>query len=414
MSLKARYILIFFALFSLVYFFRFKAKLDLDLEDGVKVRISSSLTQEPILQGNYQIFKVKEIQIRTNRYPQYHYNDKLIITGTLNKKLINRFKTSYLLLNPEIVKLEDDKRKVAVERSMVSLIYRVRERLEKVVLNSLPEPQASLLIGIILGIQKSMPQDFYNALKTTGTLHIIVASGMNISLTAGLLGDFLSRFLKRKLALVVSLVCVFIYCVIAGLSPPIVRAGLMAGVLYLSTFLGRETVGLWLLLLVAGLMLLFQPLLLFDVGFQLSFAATAGLMSYGAFFERLFTKFPSVISSSLAETASAQILTMPILIISFGQFNPFSLVPNALVLSLVPFLMLYGMITMFIGLIFFPLAKVLSWLLWLPLTYFIKVIDFFGQFEFLNLKLENFSWIFIAGYYLIVLSFIKFKKIKIK
>lgn len=407
MDSRNRQFLILFAIFSLVYLIRFKKQSEFNFKPDQLIKITAVLNQEPKIQGRFQLFNLKAIFIKTNSLPEYHYGDKLTATGRITKKEINPVFSQYWLINPEITKINPYNKKLSSERSILSYLFKFRDKLEQIFKKSLPEPQASLLTGIVLGIQKSVPYDFYQALKTTGTLHIIVASGMNISLTAGLVVDFLTKFLHRKPALIIATLIIIIYCIISGLGPPIIRAGLMAFCLYLAVFLGREAVGLWVLGLTAAVMLIFDPFLLFDTGFQLSFSATAGILLISQNLEKWFNKLGrpiSIISNPLAETASAQIFTLPILVITFGNFNPLSIIPNLFVIPLVPYLMILGLLIAFLGLIIFPLAQSFSLLAWLALTYFIKVIIFFGQFKILNLQLKNLSWLFGIGYYLILTS----------
>ena len=405
MSLKSRYILIFFASFSLIYFFRLQAKQTFRFKGGERVKIKTRLTQEPIIQDNKQIFKIKDILVKTGRFPQYHYNDYLVITGTLKKRVINRFVVQFWLINPTIIKIKTYSNK----NLSLAFIYKLRKKIEKIISSSLPQVHAGLFLGIFLGIKSSLAQDFYQALKTTGTLHIVVASGMNISLTAGLLANFLAPWLSRKPALIIGGLGVVFYCLLAGLNPPIVRAGIMALILYLACFWGREAVGLWLLLITAAIMIIIDPFLPFDLSFQLSFGATAGLMLLTNFFSRFYGKIP-LISDDLAETTSALVFTWPILVSAFGQINPLSIIPNALVLWLIPFLMLLGVMISFVGVIFLPLAQVLAWLAWLPLEYFRRIILFFGQFKAFSFQLSDFSWFLGLGYYLILFSLLTVKK----
>ena len=410
MNKKGLLLLILFIVFSLIYFFRLKTKLQINFVNGDQVKVVSRLTQEPILQGKYQVFKVNGIFVKTSSLVDYHYGDYLDMTGRVEVKVINKWFNQFWLINPEIVEVKTYSEKLRIKDGLIKNVFKFRQKLVEVFIRTLPEPQASLLIGIVLGVKLGLPVDFYQSLKTTGTLHIIVASGMNISLLAGGLLEILSLFLGRKMALVASLLVVFCYCLMAGLEPPIVRAGLMALVLYLAVFLGRETDGLISLILVAMIMLIFDPLLLFDIGFQLSFMATLGLMVLASRLKNAFVllKYLKPVSSDLSETLSAQIFTLPILVISFGHFNPLSLLPNVLTLWLIPFLMVLGLLIGFLGLVFWPLALFLSWLLWLPLTYFVNIINWFGQFDVFNLKLENLSWLFGLGYYLLLLGFLSY------
>jgi len=409
MDTKGYYTLILIVSFSLIYFFRLKAGLKYHFLDGQRVKITSSLNQETILQGSKQIFKIKGISIKAPSLPEYHYGDRLVIVGTIKKRVINSFFNRFWLINPQITKIEADNKKGLLTGKIMVGLFVFRRHLEQVFARTLAEPQSSLLMGIFLGIQRSLPVKFYQALKNTGTLHIIVASGMNISLTSGILLTFLSRFIKRKIALFVSLVSILSYCLIAGMSPPIVRAGLMAAILYLANFSGRETSGLWMLLLTVGIMLVIKPFLLFDVGFQLSFTATAGLILMVPFWQELLEKkapfLPEQIRGDLSETISAQIFTLPILAITFGRFNPLSVLPNLAVLFLIPYLMILGLLIGFSGLIFLPLAQFFSLIAYFPLVYFIEVIKFFGRFSWFNLEIQGLSWFFALGYYLTVFSF---------
>ena len=402
---KTKYFLILFIVFIPFYLFRLKQKLKVPFQEGDRVKISSNLSQEPTIKGQNQYFKIKGISVKTSKKHEYHYGDNLQIIGLIEKKEAAGFFNQFQLINPQIQKTKPSK-------SPVKLLFQFRRRLEEIINQALPEPHASLLAVILLGIQRSMSFDFYQSLKITGTLHIIVASGMNIALVAGHLKEVLSYFLKREQTLTVSLIIILIYCIMAGASPPIVRASIMAGALYLSEFIGREAEGLWILILTAFVMLIFNPLLLFDVGFQLSFMATAGLILISKPIEKKLTKIPFVnkINEELAETLSAIIFTFPILTITFGHFNPLSIIPNILVIPLVPYLFYLGLLMIVFGLILMPLAYFFGWLAWLPLAYMVKTIDFFGRFKIFDLELQNLSWIFGLGFYLILLCLITKKK----
>jgi len=292
------------------------------------------------------------------------------------------------------------------------LIFQFRKKIEQVFVKTLPEPHSSLISGIVLGSQKTLAKDFYDNLKTSGTLHIIVASGMNISLLAGSLKDFLARFLKRKPALIVAEIVILIYFVICGMTPPISRAAIMASILYLSQLLGRQAEGAWILVITGLIMLIFNPLLLFDTGFQLSFTATLGLFTLSPFFQKKIGQisFGRFLPQETGETLAAIVFTAPVLIVTFGNFNPFSLIPNILILWLIPYLMYLGFIIAGLSLVSFSLAQILCWLSFLPLTYLISVINIFGSFKFLELKFSNFSWFLALGYYLLLLSLLANKR----
>jgi competence protein ComEC len=374
-SVKTKRILIILLIFLPIFLLRLRAKLDFPFQVGDKIKIRAQIRSQPTSKGDFQYFKLRGISIRTSSHPQLNYGDWIeaigIVTPGKNKGIINQ----YWLKEAEVNKLE--------KINLFSPIFRLRAWIERLYRKSLPEPHASLLAGIVLGIKSSLPSKFFDNLRTSGTLHIVVASGMNISLFSGSLADLLARLLKRNTAFIVSLVCILIYCVIAGMEPPIIRAALMAMTLFLGKYWGREALSLWTLFLVGIIMLAFSPLLLFDVGFQLSFMATAGLICLAPRFEKFMPKgFISIFAGSFAETLAAQIFTMPILLATFGNFNLLSMIPNILVLELIPFLMIAGLAMA----VFFPIARLIGLVLWLPLQYFVIVINLFGRFDIFSIR----------------------------
>ncbi len=389
-------------------FFILKSKINLDLKEGNKVKLNLQLTQEPIIQDGYQLLKKGPFWIKAPLYPRFHYGDRLHIIGITRVRVINNLFSQFWLINPEINKVAVGRQELGLGGVLVGEVYRFRDQLTKIINNLLPEPHSSLMIGILLGVKQSSSQEFFKELQQSGTLHIVVASGMNISLLAGSVSGFLAPLLNRKKAIILSLIVIVLYCILAGLEPPIVRAGLMAGVLSLAVLLGREAQGLYTLVIVGFIMLVFDPLLLFDVGFQLSFAATLGILVLGGFLKYKFAKF-KFLASDLAETLSAQIFTLPILLITFGRFNPLSLLPNLLIIWLIPFVMFLGFMIVLFGLFFLPLAVLFSWFSFAVLSWFVLVIRFFGSLEFLQFNFVGLSWVFGLGYYLVLASLLFLK-----
>lgn len=164
------------------------------------------------------------------------------------------------------------------------------------------------------------------------------------------------------------------------------------------------------LLMAAGIMVLMSPLILFDIGFQLSFAATAGILwiyplLIGGKRRRLIFKIP-IFGEGLAMTLAAQLGVMPILLTNFGQISFLSPLINALVLWVVPIVMVFGSLVAVFGLIINPIALVLSWFVWLFLTYFVKVINLAGNLPWISLELGKLSFWWVIGYYLVLTYFV--------
>lgn len=401
MSLKLRYHLILFFIFFPLYFFRLFLLYQKNYQPGELIKITSRLKQEPQLYSNYQVFKIDNFIIQARKEQLFHYYDKLEIIGKVELKEKRKFFKIYILKEPEIRVLESS-------HTPLKFVYQFRHFLEKRMVKLLPQPQANLLLGIILGLKKEFNFDFYQAMIKTGVLHLIVASGMNVSLLAGNFKELLAHFLNRKKALFLSFFIIIFYCFLSGAHPPIVRASLMASIYFLSQYLGREETASWSLLLASSLMLVFSPRLIFDLGFQLSFLATLGMILFSQTFTNWFgqKKLFTPVSAEAGETFSVIFITLPFLLVVFGRFNLLSLIPNLLIIPLVPYVFYLGLLVSFLSIFFLPLAQFFSFLLWMPLTYFVFIIKFFGSFDFLDFRIKNFSWALVFLYYLIILIYL--------
>src|SRR3989338_6227148 len=152
---------------------------------------------------------------------------------------------------------------------MIEFIDGLRESIAAFIRSGLPEQQASLLLGIILGIKSGFPPDFYEALRVTGTLHVVVVSGFNISVITNTLA---------KALIFISLAFLTAFVLLVGATPPVVRAALMGSIALIGTVFGRQNDALRALLITVIVMLILQPSWAGELSFQLSFLATLGLI----------------------------------------------------------------------------------------------------------------------------------------
>lgn len=384
-----------------LYFFRLQSVSRLNIPEKTIITLRGRVTQQPYLKGSYQIISLGPIILKTDRFPGYFYGDHLKITGNFEKRVINPFYSQYYAYFPTIRKIGGNQ-KMTLFSNLKKKLYYFRGQLEKAIAQVLPEPQSSLEIGILLGIKRAMPEKFLQNLRNTGTLHIVVVSGYNLSVVAGFLVSALVWFVNRKKALIFAFLGVIFYTLMVGAEPPVVRAAIMASLAYGAGYLGRMRDGLVALATAALIMLLVSPLILFDIGFQLSLMATAGiLLIYPLLKERRIFHLP-IIGDDLAMTLSAQIGVTPILLVNFGNLSFLSPLINTLVLPLIPILMNLGGIVALFGLVSRLIARVLAWLLWLPLTYFVKLIEWFGNLPWISLQIKGLSFWWGVGYYFVV------------
>lgn len=327
--------------------------------DGQRLRVEGVVRQEPSRFSFYQKISLARLSFYLPKYPEVYYGDKITVEGTFQKGE---------LVGPVLVFKEEEKGAFSLLRKSLVGFFR----------KTLPEPHASLVAGISLGAKGSLPKDFWDSLTKTGTAHVVVASGMNVTLVASFLIGFLVLFFNRKKALILALVGIWVYTLISGLEAPIIRAALMGSIAFSAQELGR-VYSAWRALILTGLILLIiVPGWTVDLGFILSFVATGSILVFQKRVEKLFWFVPKLLKGDFSTTLAAQIGVSPILFVTFGQFNLLSPLINVLVLWTVPVITMLGIAGGLTGLVIPFLGKGILFLSY-PLTaWFIGVIKLFS------------------------------------
>lgn len=282
----------------------------------------------------------------------------------------------------------------------LDLLRTQRDFFDKKIQTFLPSPQAELLSGILLGQNKNLPSSLRLNLRDTSTLHIIVASGQNLSLVAGFLLS-LSGLIKRRNALILALVACVFYTILSGMQVPILRAAIMFSLSSLAQVYGRQRDGFWVLLVTAGLMLLINPVWITSLSFQLSFLATFGVIVVAPILLKRLNRLP-IIGQDLAVTLAAQLMVTPVIAQNFHQISLVSLITNILVLWTVSFIMMGGALMLLVGIIFSTLGQLVAFGVNALLTYFIYIVSFFASLPFAWEYIGEQMWIVWVGYYLVL------------
>jgi competence protein ComEC len=259
---------------------------------------------------------------------------------------------------------------------------RVNEQLAKL----WNEPQASFMAGLLYGSRSSLPQSLTDNFSRTGVSHIIAVSGFNITIIGTVLGTlFVALGISRKKAFWWILGIIFLFVLFSGASSSVVRAGIMGSLVLVARRLGRMSRIGNVLIGTAALMTLLNPyVLVWDVGFQLSFLATIGLVYISPLFEKIVPTVKSPdwligLSETLLATLSAIIATLPLILFQFGRLSIVAPLVNVLVLWAVPWLMLLGFLALLLSCLYFPLGQGVAWLAAVGLKYVILVVSFFGS-----------------------------------
>jgi len=222
---------------------------------------------------------------------------------------------------------------------------RVRATLVEGLNTIVPEPEASLGAGILLGVRTSIDPAVSAAFATAGLTHVVAISGWNIAIVGALVARLLEPMRRRAggrlLVEPVTALAIGGYVVLVGSSPSVIRAALMAGALMLGRQAGSRAHAASALMLAALAMLLVAPAVLWDVGFQLSLLATAGLIAFGAAIERrLGDRWPAWLREPVALTLAAQLTTLPVILATFERVSLVAPLANVVVVPLVPLVML--------------------------------------------------------------------------
>lgn len=274
---------------------------------------------------------------------------------------------------------------------------------ERIALNSeniLPQPQSSLLMGMVLGVKTTMPKEFKTTLERTGTIHIVVVSGQNLTLLAGFIMA-LAKYLGRKKTLVLTLSVLSLYSVLTGFEVPVIRAALMFLFVSIAQFFNRESEAPWILVITALLMLVFNPNWLLSISFQLSFLATIGVVVVAPLLIRRLKFLPNLFKEDFAVSLAAFLMTLPVIASNFHQISLIGVLVNVLVLWTVPFIMVTGAAGLIVYLLIQPLGLLISLIPGVLLTYFVYIVSFFNK-EWVSIYVPNLGWITWLGYYFIL------------
>jgi competence protein ComEC len=225
----------------------------------------------------------------------------------------------------------------------------------------MPGDAGGLVAGMVLGSKGAISQELYNVMQRTGMLHVVVASGFNVMLVAGLLTQMWVRVVRRQVAVALAIVGIWLYVLVVGGEAPVVRAGLMGTFAYLAVIFGRLKQVHVLFIYALLVMVWWRPDWVWDVGWQLSVVATAGLLwvepllrrptdvRFKIYDLRNLFDWP-VVGASLRTSVAAQVMVWPIISYNFGELSLSSLVVNGLTLWMVPIITVGGMAMAMLGL----------------------------------------------------------------
>lgn len=353
-------------------------------------------------------------------YPQAHYGDRIVVRGSLEeppvfdtfsyKDYLARQNIHTLLRRAEVAIIAPHQ-----GNPVLDALFRFKDYALARLLAILPEPQASLQAGILLGVESGIPDSLDAAFAATGTSHIVAISGFNITIIAGVFAQLARRVGGRRTEAWLALTGVGVYAVLVGGSAAVLRAAFMGGVVIFARLSERRIHGPTSLAAAALAMTLLDPWVLWDVGFLLSFAATAGLIFYTepltCVFRRGLARFTSperaerlvgLLSDALIVTLAAQITTTPIILAIFKRLSLVTLLTNFLILPAQSLVMLCGGSALLLALVWLPLGQLAGWAAWVFLTYTIDVVYATARIPYASVPVGHVTRPLVWGYYLLL------------
>lgn len=353
---------------------------------------------ESIIVGG-QLTPVKGlVLVTTPRFPVIAYGTQIQIIGNLEtpgegatfdyKSYLARQGIHSQMSWPQLRVLAKDRGSF-----LYQTIFSFKAEAEQTIRQLLPDPQGALLTGILLGNDQGLSPELADQFRITGMTHIIAISGFNIAILVGSVVSLGRPLFGSRRASVLALVVVSLYTLLVGADAAVVRAAVMGSLFIFSRrMMGRPTFAPASLFVAALIMTLLNPFILWDIGFQLSFAATLGLMLYadpmsrwtearllGLFGQETTRRLMGLLSEAVLVTLAAQVLTLPLIVGYFQQLSFVSLLANLFILPAQAGVMIWGALATLAGLVVPALGQVLAWIAWLFLSYTIVLVRFFSS-----------------------------------
>jgi competence protein ComEC len=238
----------------------------------------------------------------------------------------------------------------------------------------LPEPNASFGLGILIGQRNTLPQELTNQLVMVGLVHIVAVSGYNLTVLVRATSRL--KLGSKYQRLVVSLLLIGTFVLITGFAASIVRAAVISVLSLWASYYGRSIRPVLLIAFAAALTGLVNPFYVWgDLGWYLSFLAFFGVLLIAPLVAaKLFRREPKLLGMVVMETLAAELMTLPLIMMTFGQLSVIGLLANVLVVPLIPFAMLFSAIAGAAGMAIPALAGWLAWPANLLLTYMLDVV----------------------------------------
>ena len=413
---------------ALVRFFFFMPKVPIYNDAiGKSVMLEGTVSDDPDvrLKNQHLNIKLKDkdviILVLVGREVEVSYGDLVSVSGVLEEpenfitSSGKEFNYKRYLANQDIyfmIKNANIKIISHGNGSIVkSLLYKFRNAFMRNINRVIGMPESDLANGLILGARGGFDEDTKQEFISTGTIHIIALSGYNVSIVAENVMKVFSLIFSQVVSIIFGIFIILLFIIMTGASATAIRAGIMATIMLLGRMTGRNYLAGRALIVTGLLMVAYDPRVLIDMSFQLSFIATGGVLFITPKVMNWFRFLPMrfKIRETMACTMAATIAVLPILLYLTGILSLVSLIANILILLFIPTAMLFIFITGMSGFISPALAIPFGFISYLILLYILSIIHFFGSLSFASVSIQSFPLILTILIYIFLLWWV-FKK----
>ena len=317
-----------------------------------------------------------EVLVKINFEQELNYKDNLTLVGNLARPPSFGHSQSYRNFLARqgiylIMSIKDRRQIIRRNKlsglSLIGGCFWLRSYLEQIIYRYLPDLPASILSAMVLGQKRNLSWLVNDSLVKSGTVHILVVSGFNVGIVALIINLLLKILrLRRKARVILTVICLLIYCLITGATNPVIRATVM-GLIFLAAYLLKSQPDIYNSLAIAALfILILNPRQLFDVGFQLSFMSVLSIVYFypklkaRMHLEACRNKILRFITEGCLVSFSAWLGTVIIIALNFRLITPVTVLANILIVPLATLITLCGFTLVFFGWIYPPLAYLLS------------------------------------------------------
>lgn len=285
-----------------------------------------------------------------------------------------------------------------------NLIYYIQDEIYKSFARLFPKDEMGLIIGMMIGETKDISEDVLENFKTTGITHLIAVSGSNVVYVVVLVQFLFKKFFGKQATYFISIFFLILFMLISGASASVCRATLMIILSICADIFFLKSDTFSNILTSAFVLILLNPLVIYDVGFILSFGGTLGIVLLSKDFTRLFKRLGKL-NETLSVTCSAQLILAPIMMYYFNTFSILSIVTNIIVVPISGSITILGFVVFIISKISFPIAKLIANSLYVLATFTIWVADMFSKIPFSLIRtitpnvFEIFLFYFVVFYF---------------